>query len=57
MVNWFLEWFVFDERVFLLLGIKFGEKVVGFIYIGLIDFLVVEWLCFEFVDKVIWMEG
>ena len=33
--NWLTEWYAFDERAFPLLGIKPGEKVAGFIHIGM----------------------
>lgn len=32
--NWLTEWFAFDERAYLILGVKPGEKVAGFIHVG-----------------------
>ena len=32
--TWLTEWFAFDERAFPALGVKPGEKVAGFVYIG-----------------------
>lgn len=40
--NWLTEWFAYDEKAHPLLGIKPGEKVAGFIYIGSTTFPVTE---------------
>lgn len=32
--NWLTDWFAYDDEAKALLGIKAGEKVAGFVYIG-----------------------
>jgi len=38
VANWRTEWVAYDDEALLLLGVKPGEKVAGFIHIGSSDF-------------------
>ncbi|MDS7597226.1 nitroreductase [Agrobacterium tumefaciens] len=53
--NWLTEWLAFDETVWPELGIKGGEKVAGFMYIGSTTFPPVERPRPELADVVTWV--
>ncbi len=55
--NWLTEWLAFDEALWPELGIKSGEKVAGFMYIGSTTFPPVERPRPELADVVTWVGG
>jgi nitroreductase len=53
--NWLTEWVSFDENIWSELGVKSGEKIAGFIYIGSTTFPAVERPRPELADVVTWV--
>lgn len=53
--NWLTEWVSYDEAFFPELGVKAGEKIAGFIYIGSTTFPPVERPRPELADVVTWV--
>jgi nitroreductase len=53
--NWLTEWVSFDQNIWPELGVKSGEKIAGFIYIGSTTFPAVERPRPELADVVTWV--
>lgn len=53
--NWLTEWVAYEEAIFPALGVKPGEKVAGFIYIGSTTFPPVERPRPQLGDVVTWV--
>ncbi|NTF07713.1 nitroreductase [Agrobacterium rubi] len=53
--NWLTEWVSYDEALFPELGVKAGEKIAGFIYIGSTTFPPVERPRPQLSDVVTWV--